>query len=181
MGGPTAYSVFPTSLGHAAIAWGKRGVVRIWLPEPDAGAVRRRLQSRLPGGREEAPPPAIREAISRISDLLAGVPSDLTGVPLDLERIGDLERRVYEVARTIPPGETRTYGEIAARLGDRSLAREVGRALGANPFPLVVPCHRVLAANGKPGGFSAPGGVSTKLRLLEIEGARVPGVPTLFR
>ena len=181
MTGATSYSIFATALGHAALAWGEQGVIRIWLPEPDAAAVRRRLASRLPGGREAAPPGVIREAIDRIKDLLAGKPTDLTGVPLDLERIGELERRVYEIARTIPPGETRTYGEIAARLGDRSLAREVGRALGANPFPLVVPCHRVLAANGKPGGFSAPGGVSTKLRLLEIEGARAPGVTTLFR
>ncbi|HEX4440107.1 MAG TPA: methylated-DNA--[protein]-cysteine S-methyltransferase [Thermoanaerobaculia bacterium] len=175
-----SFAVFETALGHAAIAWGERGVVRIWLPDPDGAAARRRVGNRLPEAREDAPPPAIREAIARITDLLAGAPSDLSGVPLDLERIGELERSVYEIARTIPPGETRTYGEIASRLGDRSLAREVGRALAANPFPLVVPCHRVLAANGKPGGFSAPGGVSTKLRLLEIEGARTPGVPTLF-
>jgi methylated-DNA-[protein]-cysteine S-methyltransferase len=181
MSATPSYSVFATPLGHAAIAWAEGGVVRIWLPEPDGAAVRRRLEHRFPEARAADPPPAIREAIARITELLSGSPADLTGVALDLARVGDFERRVYAVARTIPPGETRTYGEVASRLGDRSLAREVGRALAANPFPLVVPCHRVLAANGKPGGFSAPGGVSTKLRLLEIEGARAAGVPTLFR
>jgi methylated-DNA-[protein]-cysteine S-methyltransferase len=176
-----SYSVFPTALGHAAIAWGGGGVSGVWLPEPDAAAARRRVARRLPSAREAVPPVEIREAISRITELLAGAPADLTGVALDLERVPEFHRRVYAVARTVRAGETTTYGEIAARLGDRSLARDVGRALGANPFPLVVPCHRVLAANGKAGGFSAPGGVSTKLRLLEIEGARAPGVTTLFR
>ena len=181
MSSAVSYCAFPTALGHAAIAWGGNGVVGVWLPEPDAAAARRRVARRLPSAREAAPTPEVRDAISRITDLLAGSPADLTGVPLDLESVPELHRRVYAVARSVPAGQTTTYGEIAARLGDRSLSREVGRALGANPFPLVVPCHRVLAAGGKTGGFSAPGGVSTKLRLLEIERARVPGVPTLFR
>ena len=181
MSSSISWTVFPTALGHAAIAWGEKGVVGVWLPEPDPAAVRRRVARRHPSAREMAPPPGIGDAISRITDLLAGSPADLTGVPLDLDRVPELHRRVYAVARSVPSGKTTTYGEIAARLGDRSLSREVGRALGANPFPLVVPCHRVLAAGGKTGGFSAPGGVSTKLRLLEIERARVPGVPTLFR
>jgi len=91
----------------------------------------------------------------------------------------DFNRRVYHVARTIPPGSTLSYGEVAARLGDRNLARDVAQALGQNPFPIIVPCHRVMAAGGKTGGFSAPGGVRTKLRLLSIERAQ-PGGPTLF-
>jgi len=100
-------------------------------------------------------------------------------VPIDRAGLSDLQRRVYDIAQKIPFGATLTYGEIAERLGDRLLARDVGEALGDNPFPIIVPCHRVLAAGGKMGGFSAPGGVRTKLRLLEIEGAQ-PGGPTLF-
>ena len=84
------------------------------------------------------------------------------------------------MARSIPPGQTLTYGEIADRLGDRRPAREVGQALGRNPFPIVVPCHRVLAADGRTGGFSAPGGVETKLRMLAIERAQPGGAPALF-
>ena len=99
---------------------------------------------------------------------------------LDMDGVPEFHRRVYELARAIPPGQTLTYGEIARRLGDPSQARAVGAALGANPFPFLVPCHRVLAANGRTGGFSAPGGVSTKLRILEIEGARANAIPTLF-
>jgi len=112
--------------------------------------------------------------------LLRGEASDLSAVALDLSGVEPFARRVYEVARTIAAGGTLTYGEIAARLGDRALARDVGQALGQNPFPLIVPCHRVLAAGGKAGGFSANGGVATKLRLLSIEGARLTDEPTLF-
>jgi methylated-DNA-[protein]-cysteine S-methyltransferase len=90
-----------------------------------------------------------------------------------MDAVEPFEQRVYEVARTIPAGQTLTYGQIATRLGDRLLARDVGQALGRNQFPIVVPCHRVLAASGKLGGFSAPGGVATKQRLLEIEQANV--------
>jgi methylated-DNA-[protein]-cysteine S-methyltransferase len=100
-------------------------------------------------------------------------------VTIDTAGVADFNRRVYAIARTIAPGATLSYGEIAERLGDRNLARDVGQALGQNPFPVIVPCHRVLAAGGKSGGFSAPGGVATKLRLLTIEGAQ-PGGPTLF-
>jgi methylated-DNA-[protein]-cysteine S-methyltransferase len=111
--------------------------------------------------------------------LLRGELKDLSHVRIDLERVPEFNRRVYDVARTIGPGKTLSYGEIAERLGDRLLARDVGQALGQNPIPIIVPCHRVLAAGGKMGGFSAPGGAATKLRLLSIEGAQ-PGGPTLF-
>ena len=121
----------------------------------------------------------MQRAIDGITALLRGEARDLTGVAIDNEGVPEFNARVYAIARTIPPGETLTYGEIAERLGDRTLAREVGTALGQNPCPLVMPCHRVLAAGGKTGGFSASGGVVTKLRLLSIEGAQ-PGGPTLF-
>jgi methylated-DNA-[protein]-cysteine S-methyltransferase len=97
-----------------------------------------------------------------------------------MDALPEFDRRVYEVARGIAPGATLSYGEIAARLGERGLARDVGQALGRNPFPIIVPCHRVLAAGGKAGGFSANGGVTTKLRLLTIERARTSDAPTLF-
>jgi methylated-DNA-[protein]-cysteine S-methyltransferase len=122
----------------------------------------------------------VRRAIDGIVALLRGEASDLSSVALDMERVPPFHRRVYDIARTIPPGATLSYGEIAARLGDPSVARAVGQALGQNPFAIVVPCHRVLAAGRRSGGFSAPGGVRTKLLLLEIEGARASGIPTLF-
>ena len=111
--------------------------------------------------------------------LLRGEARDLTGVTIDNAGVPEFNTRVYAIARNIPPGATMTYGEIAERLGDKTLAREVGTALGQNPCPIIIPCHRVLAAGGKTGGFSASGGVVTKLRLLTIEGAQ-PGGPTLF-
>jgi methylated-DNA-[protein]-cysteine S-methyltransferase len=120
------------------------------------------------------------EAIEAISAVLAGEPRDLTGIELDLSGVPDLHRQVYRGARAIPPGRMRTYGEIAGDLGDPGAARAVGQALGQNPVPVIVPCHRVVAAAGKAGGFSAPGGVATKLRLLAIERASPQGQPDLF-
>jgi methylated-DNA-[protein]-cysteine S-methyltransferase len=175
-----SFAVFDTAIGSCGVAWGERGVVGAWLPDSDAGALARRIARRLPGARAAAPPDEIAAAVAAIVELFAGGRADLTGVRLDMAGVPEFDRRVYEAAREVPPGSTTTYGEIAARLGDRSAAREVGRALARNPFPIVVPCHRVLAAGGRNGGFSAPGGVGTKLRLLAIEGARAPGVPTLF-
>lgn len=175
-----AYAIFETAIGDCGVAWGDRGIRRVWLPEQDADALRRRISRTAPGASESAPPPEVVSAIDGIRRLLSGIPTDLSGVALDLADVPVFHRSVYAVAREIPPGRTLSYGEIAKRLGDPTQARAVGQALGENPFPLVVPCHRVLAANGKTGGFSAPGGVSTKLRLLEIEGARAPAIPTLF-
>lgn len=123
---------------------------------------------------------AAQLAVDGIVALLRGEAIDLLAIELDMERVPPFHRRVYEVARTVPPGKTLSYGEIAARLGDPGVARAVGQALGRNPCPIIVPCHRVLAAGGKIGGFSANGGVTTKLRLLLIEGARMNDAPTLF-
>jgi methylated-DNA-[protein]-cysteine S-methyltransferase len=176
----TSFTLFPTPIGRCGIAWGDRGIVGLWLPEADERGTRGRLRRRHPQAAEAAPTDEVLAAIAQISALLSGDHRDLAAIRLDFEGVPDFPRRVYEVARTIPPGETLTYGEVATKLGDPRRAREVGRALARNPFPIVVPCHRVLAAKGRSGGFSAPGGVSTKLRLLEIEGARVSGIPTLF-
>jgi methylated-DNA-[protein]-cysteine S-methyltransferase len=174
------FTLFDTAIGRCGIAWGERGVLAVQLPERNELATRTRLLRRCADGREMSPPPEIARTIDAIIALLNGEPSDLSAVTLDLNRIEPFERQVYEIARTVGPGATITYGEIATRLGDRALARDVGTALGRNPFPLVVPCHRVLAAGGKVGGFSANGGVTTKLRHLSIEGARTSEEPTLF-
>jgi methylated-DNA-[protein]-cysteine S-methyltransferase len=173
------FALFDTVIGRCAIAWNARGIAGVGFPEGSEQATRARMLRRHPAAREASPPGDVQAAIDDIVALLAGSPRDFRDARLDMTGLSDLQRRVYEVAQKIPPGATLTYGEIAERLGDRLLARDVGEALGLNPFPIIVPCHRVLAAGSKIGGFSAPGGIRTKLRLLEIEGAQ-PGGPTLF-
>jgi methylated-DNA-[protein]-cysteine S-methyltransferase len=173
------FALFETTIGHCGIVWSERGVAGVQLPERNAPATRNRILRRFAGAREAVPPDVVQRAIADIVALLGGEPRDLTHVTIDIDGLADFNRRVYAIARTIPPGATLSYGEIAERLGDRNLARDVGQALGQNPIPVIVPCHRVLAAGGKVGGFSAPGGVVTKLKLLTIEGAQ-PNGPTLF-
>jgi len=167
------YCLFDTAIGACAVAWGERGLKGVQLPEADAAKTRARMTRRYPDIVETAPPADVQDAIAAITALVGGKTRDLGAIPLDMEDVAAFPKAVYEVARTIPPGQTLTYGEIATRLGDPLQARAVGEALGRNPFAIVVPCHRVLAAGGKLGGFSANGGVVTKLRLLEIEGARI--------
>jgi methylated-DNA-[protein]-cysteine S-methyltransferase len=174
-----AFALFDTPIGVAGIVWSARGIAGVQLPEANKSATRARLLRRFAGAQEAPPPPDVQRAIDGIVALLRGEQADLTGIALDAENLPEFNRRVHDIARTIPAGKTLTYGEVAERLGDRTLAREVGQALGQNPTPLIVPCHRVLAAGGKTGGFSASGGVVTKLRLLTIEGAQPTG-PTLF-
>ena len=111
--------------------------------------------------------------------LLRGEARDLSAVPLDMEGVSEFDRRVYEIARSIPPGRVLTYGEVASRLGINN-ARAIGQSLGRNPIAVIVPCHRVVAADGRLGGFSANGGASTKRRLLAIEDDRRDESPTLF-
>jgi methylated-DNA-[protein]-cysteine S-methyltransferase len=176
----TAFALFETAIGGCAIAWSGSGVLALQLPEADDDRTRARMVRRWPDAREEPPPPAVQHAVDGIVALLSGTATDLSTVALDMDRVPAFDRRVYEVARTIPPGKTLTYGDLAARLGEPGAAREVGQALGRNPFAVIVPCHRVIAAGGKTGGFSATGGVTTKLRLLEIERARLGNAPTLF-
>jgi len=166
---------FDTAIGRLGIAWSDRGVVGVQLPESTEAATRSRMRRRFPEATEMQPPATIQAAIDGIAALLAGEPGvELHEVDLDLHAVSEFDRAVYRVARTIPPGETLTYGEIAERLDDPGAARAVGQALGANPIPIIIPCHRVLAAGSRAGGFSAPGGVRTKLELLEIERRRTP-------
>ena len=166
-----AFASFETALGTAAVAWSDRGVVRTLLPEPTAQAVRAHLARRLPNAREGEPPEQVRRLIGDVVRLFAGDRVSLEWVSIDDAVVPELDRRVYAATRTIPPGSTLTYGDVARLLGDVALARRVGEALGRNPFPIVVPCHRVLAAGGRTGGFSARGGTETKMELLRIEGA----------
>ena len=169
----THLALFETSLGTAAVAWNERGVVGVRLPEDDPDKLRTRLRRQFPEATETPPPPDIQKAIDAMAELLHGEPRDLSHISLDMRNVPPFDRQVYDIARTIPPGKTLTYGQIATALGDVHLARDVGQALAHNPFPLVVPCHRVLAAGGRLGGFSARGGVTTKQRLLSIEQANV--------
>jgi methylated-DNA-[protein]-cysteine S-methyltransferase len=173
----TQYTLFDTAIGWAGIAWSDRGLVGVHLPERDPEVARRSFLRRFPDAGEASSPQPLRVTVDGIRALMRGEKPDLSAAPLDLSRTPDFHARVYAIARAIPPGETLTYGEIATRLGDRLLARDVGQALGANPWPIVVPCHRVTAAGGKPGGFSARGGVNTKLKLLAIEGAAIVQPP----
>jgi methylated-DNA-[protein]-cysteine S-methyltransferase len=173
------FVIFETAIGRCGIVWSSRGIVSVQLPEASERATRSRVLRRFATAREAAPPAEVQRAIADIVALIDGEPKDLRHMRIDDDDVPNLHRRVYDVARTIPPGGTLTYGEIAERLGDRTLAREVGEALSQNPWPIIVPCHRVLAAGGKVGGFSAHGGIDTKLRLLSIEGTQ-PGGPMLF-
>lgn len=173
------YTLFDTPIGLCGLAWNGRGIVGVQLPEDHASTTRSRIAKRFPGIAEAPPPPAIKAIIADMVALLKGEARDLSSVPLDMEGVPELHRRVFEVARSIPPGRVLTYGEIASRLGVDN-ARLIGQALGRNPFAIIVPCHRVVAAGGKLGGFSANGGGMTKRRLLAIEGARRDDAPTLF-
>ncbi|MCT8971274.1 methylated-DNA--[protein]-cysteine S-methyltransferase [Microbaculum sp. A6E488] len=172
------FALFETAIGPCAIAWSESGISGVQLSEASMEATRTRMQRRFPAVVETAPPPSVQDAIDRIAALMAGKPSDLTTITLDLEGIPAFNRRVYEVTRGIPPGSTLTYGEIAERIGEPGAAQSVGQAEGANPFPIIVPCHRVLAAGGKVGGFSAHGGIAVKRKMLAIEAdAAGPALP----
>jgi methylated-DNA-[protein]-cysteine S-methyltransferase len=174
------FALFDTNIGRCGIAWSARGIAGVQLPEASEAKTRARLTRRYPHAREAPPPADVCRAIDAITSLLRGEPRDLSAVALDMEGIPEFDRGVYEAARGIVAGATVSYGELAARVGERGLAREVGQALGRNPFPIIVPCHRILATGGKAGGFSANGGVATKLCLLTIERARTSDAPTLF-
>jgi len=176
----TQYAIFDTAIGFAGIAWNEAGLVACHLPEREAETARRGFLRRFPEAAEGEIPPELAATVAGIQALMRGEKADLSDAPLDLSRTPEFHAKVYEIARAIPPGETLTYGEIAVKLGDKLLARDVGQALGKNPWPIVVPCHRVTAAGGKPGGFSARGGVNTKLKLLGIEGAAAAAQSDLF-
>jgi len=174
------FALFETAIGTCAIAWGPNGIVGTSLPAKNAATGRAFMQKRFPDAVEAPPPHAVQAVIDDIVALLAGEKRDLKNAELDYTGIADFHRRAFDLARTIPPGEVLTYGDVAKRLGDPGAARAVGQAMGANPFPIIVPCHRVLASGGKTGGFSAPLGLQTKMQMLTIERARLDDKPSLF-
>lgn len=182
MNAPVFFHCYDTALGSCGIAWHADGIVGSQLPEESASMTRDRMRVRFPAAREVAAgellPDFVREACEGVRALLDGEPRDLLEIPLDDRAVPAFDREVLALTRRIPVGQTLTYGEIAARLGQPNAARAVGRAEGHNPFAPIVPCHRVMgspsssrAANLT--GFSAPGGVATKLRLLAIEARAV--------
>ena len=165
------FTLFDTALGTCAVAWNARGLAGVWLPDSSDSQLRGCVLRRHPHAREEAPPEEVVEVVRLIRELLTSGAADFADVRLDLDAVPESHRRVYSAVRALPPGVTKTYGEIAGVIGRPGAAQVVGQAMAANPWPLVVPCHRVVAAGAGNGGFSAPGGVDTKLRLLAIEGA----------
>ncbi len=167
------FALFDTAIGRCGIAWSRHGIVCVQLPETRETELRAGLLRKYPDMREATPPREVRRAIAGIAALLRGEQDPLSGIRLDMEQVSPFHRRVYETARTIAPGSTRSYGDIAAMLGSPRAARAVGQALGRNPFAIIVPCHRVLAADGRIGGFSASGGIASKFRLLAIEAERL--------
>lgn len=181
------FALFATTIGACGIAWEGDAVIATHLPERTEAGTAARLLARTPALAANAratpaaaQPRSIRRAIADMTVLLEGAPADLRSISCDLTTVEPFAQRVYGIARDIPPGTTCSYGEIAERLGDKQLARSVGTALGRNPLPIIVPCHRVVGADGKLTGFSAHGGLETKLKMLAIEGAAIGGTPDLF-
>jgi methylated-DNA-[protein]-cysteine S-methyltransferase len=174
------YSIFDTGIGRCGIAWGDFGVVGVQLPEAREIETRGRMLRQYPDAREARPPLNVEIAIEGIVALLRGQPSDLSDVTLDMTGIHAFNVRVYEFTRTIPRGETRTYGEVAARLKASGAAHSVAQAISKNPFMIIVPCHRVLEAGSYADRISPNGGTISKRRLLSIEGAGSLSSKTLF-
>ncbi|MFD1815304.1 methylated-DNA--[protein]-cysteine S-methyltransferase [Rhodococcus gannanensis] len=180
------FALFDTALGRCGLVWGDGGIVGFQLPEETDDRTLERLRECFPDAAEHVLDSTVDAVARRVTALLAGTEDgagssdDLTDVDLDLTGLPDFDRRVYAVTRAIAPGHTRTYGEVAAALGSPGAAQAVGQALGRNPIPVIVPCHRVLAADGAVGGFSASGGTVTKRALLAAEHTPGFGEPTLF-
>jgi methylated-DNA-[protein]-cysteine S-methyltransferase len=168
----THYTVFETALGFAGIAWNDAGITRFQLPSANAETTTRNLLRRTPGGELTEPPPHIADLVAAAKRYFAGEKVDFSDLTLDLTGQDDLFRDIYAAARRVGYGETTTYGGLAKAIGraDWEAARDVGQAMAKNPVALIIPCHRVLAAGGKIGGFSAPGGADTKMKMLELEG-----------
>lgn len=165
--------MFVTAIGVCGVAWSERGVTSVQLPERSPSVTERRLQARSASGGTSVPPAPVRAAIALLKRYFGGEKVELSGVALDLSGVAPFDRKIYDRARFLAWGETATYGELARQAGSPGAARAVGRAMGSNPVPIIIPCHRVLAAGGKIGGFSAHGGTITKARLLALEGVHL--------
>jgi methylated-DNA-[protein]-cysteine S-methyltransferase len=181
------YHLFDTAIGICGIGWNERGVLRFQLPDTETGQTEKKLMARVPHGRDaqctDQLPEPIRDAVAQLLRYFAGAQPDFSGIAVDLGQVGEFRRNIYEQLRKVGWGTTVTYGDLAKRIGaGPEAAREVGQAMGSNPVPVIIPCHRVLAAGNRIGGFSAPGGTVTKERLLALEGVQVgePVLPGLF-
>jgi methylated-DNA-[protein]-cysteine S-methyltransferase len=173
-GVPQHYQVFETAGGFCGIAWTGAAITRFQLPTDSADATEGAMRRRLAGAAPGTPPPEVAKIIAAAQRYFAGETVDFSAVALDLDGQKEFSRRIYAALRRVGWGQTTTYGALAKEIGaGPEAARDVGEAMARNPVPLIVPCHRVLAAGGKLGGFSAPGGTATKLRMLALEGVRV--------
>jgi methylated-DNA-[protein]-cysteine S-methyltransferase len=178
------YRIFETAAGFCGIAWNGTGITRFQLPTNSVEAAERMLLRRLPGAEPGAPTPEVLDAVARVKRYFDGEETDFSAVKLDLGDQTAFFKQIYAAARQVGWGRTTTYGALARELGaGPEAARDVGQAMAKNPVPLIIPCHRVLAAGGKIGGFSAPGGSTAKIRMLELEGVHVqtpePAQPSL--
>jgi methylated-DNA-[protein]-cysteine S-methyltransferase len=166
-----SYAVFETASGFCGIAWSEGGITRFQLPTENAAATERLLLRRMSAAKMAEPTPDIAGVIEAVRRYFEGGMVDFSNLTLDLDGQDDVFKQIYALARRLPWGQTTTYGALAKGIGDDPrLARDVGQAMAKNPIPLIIPCHRVLAAGGKVGGFSAPGGAASKVRMLELEG-----------
>ena len=173
----TRYNIFETANGYCGIAWSEAGISRFQLPTDTPAATERLLLRHVPVAQPDAPSEDVAETIAVVTRYFAGEDVDFSGVRVDLDGQSDLFRDIYAALRQVGWGQTTTYGDLAKAVGATGweAAREVGQAMGRNPVALIIPCHRCLAAGGKIGGFSAPGGEFSKLKMLELEGARPGG------
>jgi methylated-DNA-[protein]-cysteine S-methyltransferase len=173
------HHLFDTVIGECGIAWSGRGLCGVQLPEKDRGQTELRLAVKCHSTSSDDSPPWIQSVISDIQRYLAGQPVDFSAIEVDLGGVDDFRQKLYAALRGIGFGRTVTYGELAKQIGLTGWegARDVGEAMGKNPVPVVIPCHRVLAAGNKPGGFSAYGGAATKQKLLALEGVRLGEAP----
>lgn len=174
------FLLFPTAFGTCGIAWRDGGLTRLQLPEHDVSATERRLALRASAAQPGKEPPWVQWAIVALQRYFVGRAIDFNGVLVDLDRSSPFHQRIYAALREIAWGKTITYGALAAEVGAPDAARAIGQAMGRNPVPIIIPCHRVLASGGRIGGFSAPGGATTKQRLLELEGVRRTNTPPLL-
>jgi methylated-DNA-[protein]-cysteine S-methyltransferase len=183
------YHLFETAIGTCGIGWTENAVVRFQLPDTETGNTEEKLKRRVPDARNaqkaDGPlPPFVQDAIAQLRRYFEGEAQDFSKIPVDVSHTDDLRHKIYDELRTIGFGKTVTYGELARRIGASGpeAPRVVGQAMGSNPVPVIIPCHRVLAAGNKIGGFSAPGGTATKEKLLALEGVQIgePVLPGLF-
>jgi methylated-DNA-[protein]-cysteine S-methyltransferase len=166
------YSVFDTAMGPCGLAWNADGLTRFQLPERDLAATEKRLMERTGAARAETLPDWIEATIEAVRRYAQGEAADFASVPLDMSRLSDFHRRIYKALSAVPWGQTTTYGDLARTIGEPGASRAIGHAMSRNPFPLIVPCHRVLAKGNRIGGFSAHGGAVTKTKMLALEGLK---------